>query len=572
MSVDLTGKAVRCLRLPTVDYNVAPVSVVSAQIGDAKSRILLVTLYDDRGEIDLSNYTSAIVYAVLPDGELVNYAFEELSKPKNTQAAIAIPAGLLKEEGRVLCNIAFQTDIGSDTDSEGVEVLTSQGFYIHVAVTNITDNEGETDEEAQNILAQLLATAKKLEEYANELIAPEISADGDWVINGVDTNKPSVIKITVDEVVEELAPGGTPKIETTVSKDGKTMELKFSIPEGKGITSLVKKNTEGLVDTYEITFNDGDVITYTVTNGKSGIQSVESGVSSTTGEFTTTLITFNFEDGNTQEAEVKAKNGVGVETLTLEEEGAVPGKGEIIPPGGNVGEALVKKSDEDYDFEWGEVATKNAPEIGENGNWFIDGEDTGKPSRGEQGAPGQDGSDGVGITDVIVEETSTDGEYMVTKAKFNKTDGSSSTVEIKAKNGEKGDPGAPGQPGAPGAQGEPGEPGKDGKGFSFLGTWTSGTGQYVINDVVEYDGNSYCCIADISNGMETPDADVQHWGLFTEKGQKGDKGDPGAAGEPGLTPEQIQMFQYLAQNMTVTDGKVIFAVELEAPSFNAATE
>ena len=164
---------------------------------------------------------------------------------------------------------------------------------------------------------------------------------------------------------------------------------------------------------------------------------------------------------------------------------------------------------------------------------------------------------------------------MVTKAKFNKTDGSSSTVEIKAKNGEKGDKGDkgdPGEAGAPGGQGEPGEPGKDGKGFSFLGTWTSGTGQYVINDVVEYGGNSYCCIADISNGMETPDADVQHWGLFTEKGQKGDKGDPGAAGEPGLTPEQIQMFQYLAQNMTVTDGKVIFAVELEAPSFNAATE
>ena len=52
----------------------------------------------------------------------------------------------------------------------------------------------------------------------------------------------------------------------------------------------------------------------------------------------------------------------------------------------------------------------------------------------------------------------------------------------------------------------------------------------------------------------------------------------GCASAPGnpsavtLTPEQIQMFQYLAQNMTVTDGKVIFAVELEAPSFNAATE
>lgn len=33
-------------------------------------------------------------------------------------------------------------------------------------------------------------------------------------------------------------------------------------------------------------------------------------------------------------------------------------------------------------------------EIGDNGNWFIDGIDTGKPSRGEAGQDGQDGQDG----------------------------------------------------------------------------------------------------------------------------------------------------------------------------------
>jgi len=32
--------------------------------------------------------------------------------------------------------------------------------------------------------------------------------------------------------------------------------------------------------------------------------------------------------------------------------------------------------------------------IGENGNWYIDGEDTGKPSRGEQGEPGPKGDPG----------------------------------------------------------------------------------------------------------------------------------------------------------------------------------
>lgn len=34
------------------------------------------------------------------------------------------------------------------------------------------------------------------------------------------------------------------------------------------------------------------------------------------------------------------------------------------------------------------------PEIGDNGNWFINGEDTGKPSRGEQGPAGADGATG----------------------------------------------------------------------------------------------------------------------------------------------------------------------------------
>jgi len=34
------------------------------------------------------------------------------------------------------------------------------------------------------------------------------------------------------------------------------------------------------------------------------------------------------------------------------------------------------------------------PEIGENGNWWINGEDTGLPSRGIQGEPGNDGQDG----------------------------------------------------------------------------------------------------------------------------------------------------------------------------------
>ena len=64
------------------------------------------------------------------------------------------------------------------------------------------------------------------------------------------------------------------------------------------------------------------------------------------------------------------------------------------------------------------------PTIGENGNWYLGEEDTGKPSRGEQGPAGQDGAKG-----------------------------------DKGDKGEKGDPGATGPQGETGLQGPAGDSG-----------------------------------------------------------------------------------------------------------------
>ena len=90
---------------------------------------------------------------------------------------------------------------------------------------------------------------------------------------------------------------------------------------GKGIQKIEKTGTQGLVDTYTITYTDATTSTFTITNGQDG------------------------EDGAPGQAGTPGENGV-------------------------------------------------TPTIGENGNWFLGETDTGKPSRGEQGAPGQDGSDG----------------------------------------------------------------------------------------------------------------------------------------------------------------------------------
>lgn len=41
--------------------------------------------------------------------------------------------------------------------------------------------------------------------------------------------------------------------------------------DGKGIQSIVKIDTTNNVDTYEITYTNGDTQTYTVTNGTDGV-------------------------------------------------------------------------------------------------------------------------------------------------------------------------------------------------------------------------------------------------------------------------------------------------------------
>lgn len=45
----------------------------------------------------------------------------------------------------------------------------------------------------------------------------------------------------------------------------------FTVTNGKGITSIAKTSTSGLVDTYTITFNDATTTTFTVTNGLQGL-------------------------------------------------------------------------------------------------------------------------------------------------------------------------------------------------------------------------------------------------------------------------------------------------------------
>ena len=66
--------------------------------------------------------------------------------------------------------------------------------------------------------------------------------------------------------------------------------------------------------------------------------------------------------------------------------------------------------------------------IGQNGNWFIDGVDTGKPAQGQAGAAGEDGNDAPAISGIVAEYGFDEDGNKCIVFTFSMSDGSSYTV------------------------------------------------------------------------------------------------------------------------------------------------
>ena len=128
--------------------------------------------------------------------------------------------------------------------------------------------------------------------------------------------------------------------------------------------------------------------------------------------------------------------------------------GEDLPRGKSAYEVAVENGFSGTETEWlaslkGATGAPGAngkdgtdgktPYVGDNGNWYIGADDTGKPSRGAKGDKGEKGDTGAqGIQ----------GEQGIQGVQGEKGD-----------KGDKGSPGAKGDKGAPGAKGDKGDPG-----------------------------------------------------------------------------------------------------------------
>ena len=147
--------------------------------------------------------------------------------------------------------------------------------------------------------------------------------------------------------------------------------------DGISIESVEKVDSEGLVDTYEITYSDGKTTTFTVTNGKDGAD----------GEDGTSITDVDVNDAG---------------ELVIYLDGEPVNLGKIVGENGQDGEDGVNG-----------VGIEGAT-VDENGNLILslsnDTEINVGKVKGEDGQDGTDGKDGIGITGVKIEN----GELIIT--------------------------------------------------------------------------------------------------------------------------------------------------------------
>ena len=138
---------------------------------------------------------------------------------------------------------------------------------------------------------QAKASADKAESYSVK--TPYIGANGNWWVwnttSGayVDTGVDASITVRIADITM-LDPTAAPYVTNSGTNTDPIFHL--FIPRGKGISSISKTGTSGLVDTYTITYSDGATTTFTVTNGR-GITSIAK--TSTSGLEDTYTISYN---------------------------------------------------------------------------------------------------------------------------------------------------------------------------------------------------------------------------------------------------------------------------------------
>ena len=176
-------------------------------------------------------------------------------------------------------------------------------FFLDVQASALPQDADMSESEYQ-LVEQLIDQAQKAAQKM-----PIIGNNGNWYIWSFtdDMYVDSGVNATVDMEISDvtmLAPEATPYVTNTGTASNPIFHL--YIPRGRGVYSITKTGTEGLIDTYTITYSDGFTQTYTIANGKSAYQyAVEGGYPDSEEQFDADLS--HFEEWS-EEAQTGAEN------------------------------------------------------------------------------------------------------------------------------------------------------------------------------------------------------------------------------------------------------------------------
>lgn len=208
-------------------------------------------------------------------------ASNKATEASNSASTASTKAGEASTSATASANQALKSEGYAVGTQNGTAV--SSGTYFH-------NNSKYYAEQAD-------ASADRAEAYS--VNTPYIGANGNWWIWNtsqgayVDTGTDASITVDIEDITM-LAPTATPYVTNTGTDTDPVFHL--FIPRGKGIASISKTSTSGLVDTYTITYSDGATTTFTVSNGR-GISTISK--TSTSGLVDTYTITYNDQTTST---------------------------------------------------------------------------------------------------------------------------------------------------------------------------------------------------------------------------------------------------------------------------------
>lgn len=240
-----------------IDLNMIPESapvVVHANQYDAGTGRIVATLFNGDQVYTPASGATAVIQGTKPDGK----GFDYNATISGSEVTADVTEQMTAVDGKTRCQIVI---------TEGDNVTGTFVFYLMVQKSALPADTDMSQSE-YSVVMQLLEQAEALNQYT-----PYIGANGNWWIYSVqagayiDTGVDASISIAIADVTM-LEPNATPYVTNSGTATDPIFHL--FIPRGKGISSIDKTGTSGLVDTYTITYSDGTTTTFTVTNGADG--------------------------------------------------------------------------------------------------------------------------------------------------------------------------------------------------------------------------------------------------------------------------------------------------------------